>query len=221
MADALVQVLACLFLRETYAPRILAVRKQQIQKATGKSSMRTEYDNPDRTLGQVLRKNFTRPFVMLSTEPAIQALALYRAYQYGLMYLVLASFPMVWEGVYKEGKGAASLNYISLGIGFIIGLQICGRAIDLVSIIVPRVDRPHLLTMDTGIQSPKTTLQPPRPPRIPPSPYNPRRPSRPNRSLPIRLVRRVQRSLDSPEHRRRHLRHRPDHLLPMLPDVHC
>lgn len=88
MADALVQVLACLFLRETYAPRILAVQKKKLQRKTGNMLLRTEYDNPDRSLGQVLRKSFVRPFRMLATEPAIQALALYRAYQYGLMYLV-------------------------------------------------------------------------------------------------------------------------------------
>jgi type IV secretory pathway TrbF-like protein len=88
MADALVQVLACLLLRETYAPRILAVQKKKLQRKTGNMLLRTEYDNPDRSLGQVLRKSFVRPFRMLATEPAIQALALYRAYQYGLMYLV-------------------------------------------------------------------------------------------------------------------------------------
>lgn len=88
MADGLVQLLACLFLRETYAPKILAVQKKKLQAKTGNNHLRTEYDRPDRTLGQVLRRSFIRPFLMLSTEPAIQALALYRAYQYGLMYLV-------------------------------------------------------------------------------------------------------------------------------------
>lgn len=39
---------------------------------------------------------------------------------------------MVWEGVYMESKGTGSLNYISLGVGFIIGLQFCGRVLDKV-----------------------------------------------------------------------------------------
>ena len=88
MADALVQILAFLFLRETYAPKILADRKKKLKRQSGNNLLRTEYDCPDRTLGQVVRKNFIRPFRMLFTEPAIQALALYRAYQYCLMYLV-------------------------------------------------------------------------------------------------------------------------------------
>ncbi|KAI9371709.1 major facilitator superfamily domain-containing protein [Aspergillus egyptiacus] len=132
MADALVQVLAFLFLRETYAPKILATKKKYLQRKTGNDQLYTEYDQPDRTFGQLLRKNLVRPFRMLFTQPAIQAIALYRGYQYGLMYLVLASFPTVWEGTYEQDKGTASLNYISLGVGFVIGLQSCHRLIDYV-----------------------------------------------------------------------------------------
>jgi hypothetical protein len=88
MADALVQVLAFLFLRETYAPKILATKKKMLQRETGNPLLYTEYDQPDRILPQLLRKNLVRPFRMLFTQPAIQAIALYRGYQYGLMYLV-------------------------------------------------------------------------------------------------------------------------------------
>lgn len=39
---------------------------------------------------------------------------------------------MVWSGQYGQEPGRASLNYISLGIGFIIGLQVSGPLIDYV-----------------------------------------------------------------------------------------
>ncbi|KAE8137837.1 major facilitator superfamily domain-containing protein [Aspergillus pseudotamarii] len=143
MADAFVQLLALLFLRETYAPKILATRKRKLQELTGNHRLHTEYDKPDRTFGHVLRKNLIRPFRMLFTQPAIQALSLYRGYQYGLMYLVLASFPLVWEGAYSQGKDIASLNYISLGVGFVIGLQFCGRAVDIIYVrLQKRYDHP-------------------------------------------------------------------------------
>lgn len=44
----------------------------------------------------------------------------------------LASFPMVWEEQYEQEPGRASLNYVSLGVGFVIGLQISGPMIDKV-----------------------------------------------------------------------------------------
>lgn len=61
---------------------------------------------------------------MLGTQPTIQVMALYRAYLYGLMYLAFASFPTVWRRAYNQSVSIASLNYLSLGIGFVIGLQI-------------------------------------------------------------------------------------------------
>ena len=88
IADAVVQILACFCLSETYAPAILAAKKRKLRKETGNNQLRTEYDHPDRTLGQSLQKNLTRPFLMLTMEPSLQALALIRGYQYGLMYLV-------------------------------------------------------------------------------------------------------------------------------------
>ncbi|RSM02638.1 hypothetical protein CEP52_007906 [Fusarium oligoseptatum] len=96
MADALVQILAFLFLNETYPPKILKKKADKLRKETGNKALHTE------------------------------------AYLYGLMYLVLASFPMVWEEQYDQEPGRASLNYLSLGIGFVIGLQISGPLIDKV-----------------------------------------------------------------------------------------
>lgn len=88
IADALVQVLAFLFLPETYAPKILLLKARKLRKETGNKQLRTEYEQPDRTFWQVLRKNLVRPFRMLFTQPALQVTALYRGYLYGLMYLV-------------------------------------------------------------------------------------------------------------------------------------
>lgn len=44
---------------------------------------------------------------------------------------------MVWAGQYGQEPGRASLNYISLGVGFIIGLQVSGPLIDYVRNTVP------------------------------------------------------------------------------------
>jgi hypothetical protein len=51
---------------------------------------------------------------------------------------------MVWSQQYNQEPGPASLNYISLGVGFVIGLQISGPLIDKVS--NPRIPQGHQLT---------------------------------------------------------------------------
>lgn len=88
IADALVQILAFLFLPETYAPKILSNKAKKLRKETANTKLHTEYEDPNRTFGKTLRTALVRPFVMLFTQPALQVTALYRAYLYGLMYLV-------------------------------------------------------------------------------------------------------------------------------------
>ena len=59
-------------------------------------------------------------------------LALYQAFNYGTLYLLISSFPSLWEGQYGMSKGVASLNYLSIAIGSLIGAQLCGRLMDAV-----------------------------------------------------------------------------------------
>ncbi len=67
---------------------------------------------------------------MLGTQPIIQLLALYNAYIYGLMYLVLSTFPTLWQKVYCEKLGISGLNYLSLTLGYLLGSQICALSVD-------------------------------------------------------------------------------------------
>lgn len=53
---------------------------------------------------------------------------------------------MVWSGQYGQEPGRASLNYISLGVGFIIGLQVSGPMIDYVRSPLTIVRRNKCLT---------------------------------------------------------------------------
>lgn len=48
------------------------------------------------------------------------------------MYLLLTTFNSVFQEAYNESVGIASLNYISLGLGFTLGGQIGGRGVDMI-----------------------------------------------------------------------------------------
>ncbi|EXJ95583.1 hypothetical protein A1O1_00705 [Capronia coronata CBS 617.96] len=124
IVDAGIQAAGFIWLRETYAPKLLGLKAKRLRKETGNADLHTEWEHPDRTLARVLRASLSRPFRLLGTQPIIQALAVYMAYLYGLMYLVLSTFPTVWEETYHESVGVGGLNYISLGVGFFLGTQI-------------------------------------------------------------------------------------------------
>ncbi|KAF3941664.1 hypothetical protein ABW19_dt0205560 [Dactylella cylindrospora] len=150
--DALVQLLAILFLKETYTPVLLAKKVVKLKKETGNPDLHTKWQGPDHSMRKLLMKSLVRPFIMLSTQPALQSMALFRAYQYGLMYLALATFPLVFEGSYGQDTGTASLNYLSLGIGFVAGLQISGPMQDKIYAYC----KEHTIDPSASIFSPTT-----------------------------------------------------------------
>lgn len=126
----IIQIFGVVYLRETFVPVILSRKAQRIRKTTGDDRYHTEWETPDRTVRKVLKTSLGRPFRLLGTQPIIQVLAVYMAFIYGLMYLVLTTYPTVWEDVYGQSVGIGGLNYISLGIGFFVGAQTVARVND-------------------------------------------------------------------------------------------
>lgn len=126
IACAVIQLFGLFFLQETYAPVLLHRKAKRLIRETGNAKLRTEFDRgPNRSLLQTLGVALARPFRLLGTQIIIQLLALYMMFLYGLMYLVLSTFPRLWASEYHESTGIAGLNYLSLGVGFFIGSQAC------------------------------------------------------------------------------------------------
>ncbi|PVH99975.1 MFS multidrug transporter-like protein [Periconia macrospinosa] len=128
LVDVAVQILALVFLNETFAPIILGRKAKRLSKQLG-HPFRTEYDSDER-FTKILRKRLMLPLIMMFTHPAVQAPSIYLAYMYGVLFLVLSTFPLVWENSYHQSKQIASFNYLSLCVGLIIGLQISHRLMD-------------------------------------------------------------------------------------------
>lgn len=110
-------------MKETFAPAILSTKAKQLRQKTGNTALYTKWQGPEHATQKMIMKSLVRPFIMLTTQPALQTMALYRAYQYGLMYLAFATFPMVFQEAYDQSVSRASWNYLSLGVGFVTGLQ--------------------------------------------------------------------------------------------------
>ena len=89
------------------------------------------------TLTIKLTHHLSRPFVLLGSQVIIQVIALYMAFLYGILYLVLSTFADMWSSTYGEPIGIASLNYISLAVGLMLGTQIGAPLNDRVRYIVP------------------------------------------------------------------------------------
>ena len=132
IADGFVQILGFWFLRETYAPAILGKKAKKMRQDTGNQALHTKWETPGSSFSKVLKPALVRPFILLGTQPIIQVLAVYLAYLYGVIYLVLATLPTLWTERYQESIGIAGLNYISLGLGELIGTQSTARLNDTI-----------------------------------------------------------------------------------------
>ncbi len=91
-----------------------------------------------RTFPNMLKLAHVRPFILLGTQPIIQVLALYMGYLYGVVYLVLTTLPGLWTKRYHESVKTAGLNYISLGVGYLVGAQSTARLNDTIYKILKR-----------------------------------------------------------------------------------
>jgi multidrug resistance protein len=130
ITDGLILVAGIFLLQETYAPILLHYKKKKLIKETSNNDLYTESDGPTSTLVQIFKISLTRPFRLLGTQIIIQVLSLYIAFIYGLMYLLLSTFPALWTNVYHESIGIGGLNYVSLGIGLFLGTQINAPFLD-------------------------------------------------------------------------------------------
>jgi hypothetical protein len=145
LLNASIQIAGLIWLDETFAPTLLARKVKRLKIQTMNPDLYTEYDQKDRRPHGVLAAALVRPCKLLGTQIVIQILAIYTAYIYGLLYLLLSTFSVVWIDKYKESIDTAGLNYISMGLGFLLGTQICAPINDYVRKTPPSLIAPSLL----------------------------------------------------------------------------
>ncbi|KAG5724432.1 hypothetical protein E4T56_gene15885 [Termitomyces sp. T112] len=132
IADALVQIVGFIFLRETYAPELLKRRARMMRKRTGNKRLRSTFERPDRHWTAVIARGMVKPIVFLATEPIVQVFALYMAVLYGVLYLSITTFVEVFTGLYGETSGIAGIHYLAIALGSTFGGQVGARALNSV-----------------------------------------------------------------------------------------
>lgn len=85
-----------LFIRESYTPRILARRARRMRKETGNQELSTIFERRQESKKQIITRGVVRPLVLFSCEPIVQLLTLYVSLIYGIIHLVVATFPAVF-----------------------------------------------------------------------------------------------------------------------------
>lgn len=123
MLNGCIAIIGMLFFPETHAPTILHKKAEKLRKETGNPAYHTAHElSGEEKIVAKLKKTVTRPIILLFTNVVIIGLGGFMAFIYGFLYLMIVVFPEIYEEVYGMSTEHASLMYLSLGIGFVVGV---------------------------------------------------------------------------------------------------
>jgi DHA1 family multidrug resistance protein-like MFS transporter len=113
------------FLSESYPPEILVAKAKELRRRTKNWGIHAKQEEIEVDFRELLEKNFSRPIRMLISEPIVLLLSIYMAFIYGLLYLFLTAYPLVFQGVHHMNLGVGGLPFF----GMITGQLIAGLVI--------------------------------------------------------------------------------------------
>lgn len=119
-------LLGLFFLPEVYPLVLLKKKAQALRKETNDSRYYHPHEHIKLDVHSIVTKQLSRPLVMLCTEAIVTCIALYASFVYGVMYLTLEVFPIVFDEIRGWEPVVASLPFLALIIGVIssVGLNI-------------------------------------------------------------------------------------------------
>ena len=114
-------ILAFFFQQESYGPVILVEKAANLRRLTRNWGIHAKQDEVEVDLKELLKKNLSRPIRILFTEPIILLVTIYLSFIYGLLYLNLTAYGLVFGQVYGWQPGVSGLPYFGLIIGVLFG----------------------------------------------------------------------------------------------------
>lgn len=116
-------IIGALAIPETYAPVLLRKRAQALRKKTGNvyvAKLDVGHDRP--TLRRSTKIALSRPWILLIKEPIVLSLSIYMAIVYGILYLMFAAFPIVFQEQRGWSQGVGSLPFLSVAVGMLVAV---------------------------------------------------------------------------------------------------
>lgn len=119
-------ILDIFLLEETYLKTLLQKRAAEIRKETGNFAIHHVSEEEVITAKDLVQKHLLLPFKLLFLEPIVFLITIYTAFIYGILYLFLEAYPIVFVTTRGISESVGTLPYIGLIVGVIIG---CGIVI--------------------------------------------------------------------------------------------
>lgn len=108
------------FLEETYPPQILVSKAAELRRRTLNWGIHAKQEEIEIDFAELISKNFSRPMRLLFGEPIVLLLSIYMSFIYGLLYLFMTAYPLVFQRVRGFNPGIAGLAFFGMIAGQII-----------------------------------------------------------------------------------------------------
>lgn len=140
-----------LFLEETYPPIVLVEKAAELRRRTLNWGIHAKQEEIEVDFRELVTKNFSRPLRLLVTEPIVLLLSIYMAFIYGLLYLFLTAYPIVFQQIHHMNQGVGGLPYF----GMVFGMLLAGAYI-----VYTQADYNKKLAANNGVTIPEWRLPP-------------------------------------------------------------
>lgn len=108
------------FLQESYPPIVLVSKASELRRRTKNWGIHAKQEEVEVDMRELISKNFSRPLRLLVSEPIILAVTIYMSFIYGLLYLFLTAYPLVFQGVHKIKPGVSGLPFFGMVVGIFL-----------------------------------------------------------------------------------------------------
>lgn len=140
-----------IFLEETYPPVVLVQKAAELRRRTLNWGIHAKQEEIEVDFRELVTKNFSRPLRLLVTEPIVLLLSIYMAFIYGLLYLFLTAYPIVFQKIHHMNQGVGGLPYF----GMVFGMLLAGAYI-----VFTQADYNRKLAANNGVTIPEWRLPP-------------------------------------------------------------
>lgn len=142
-------LLDLVLLEETYPPVILISKAADLRRRTKNWGIHAKQEEIEVDFVELVQKNFSRPLRLLFTEPIILLLSIYMSFIYGILYLFLTAYPLVFVGVHGFSLGQSGLTFFGM---------ICGQLLAGASVVASQGWYNRKLAANNGIPVPEWRL---------------------------------------------------------------
>ena len=114
---------------EVYGPVLLKRKAIKKRKETGDERFHHPHEDIKLDFNSIVTKHLVRPLRMLFTEPMVTCIAIYASFVFGLLYLTLEVFPIVFQQMRGYNLVVSTLPFLALFVGVLsaVGINLANQ----------------------------------------------------------------------------------------------